>query len=569
VNVNKNICYVIMPYGGDDPVKQGHYTAVYQLLIKTPAEQCGFEVKIEKASPDAVDIPKSISQHLACDELVIADVSELNWNVAYELGLRHALAKGSTILLCNKSTQKQQRFFDIETKRMIPYNGDDMNTLMSELESVQRAVKNAILAHKEQMEHNAILSGNSLHDAYPEFADFMVEYLNTGDESRLQIEELTRQLEACKKENAELSQQILKAGLSKNTMQESIHSSIKRALNNMQYSGTALIGTLRNLLSEDNPDYERIGEILEKGLMEGHLTEANFRSLYQIFKGAGIPQLTGLVLEIAAQNYPKSLDFKSYLADVYSDSYQTYDKALLYANEVLEVSFDPQTNQWKTDCRNIDSDQLAGCLNAYIGLDRYDILGTVCRQLIEQIPQHTSLLLRNLSVAYRHQGNFEEEGKTLQRLIKEFPMEDQTHSLVSQYYIWKGDYAQGYRQMELASALDPEDTNYLIFLAGFVLDGRLFRKGEDLARNVSDREELLRAAVPFLMQAFLKSPIQATLIRCEEFLLRNSTKKYANKLMDWIQKGATPFGIEELNYDSVRYIIGLSTNYDEALYNQF
>ena len=49
VNVNKNICYVIMPYGGDDPVKQGHYTAVYQLLIKTPAEQCGFEVKIEKA----------------------------------------------------------------------------------------------------------------------------------------------------------------------------------------------------------------------------------------------------------------------------------------------------------------------------------------------------------------------------------------------------------------------------------------------------------------------------------------------------------------------------------------
>ena len=60
--------------------------------------------------------------------------------------------------------------------------------------------------------------------------------------------------------------------------------------------------------------------------------------MYHLFRGQeGQQQLTKLILEVAEQQYPASLVFKSYLADTYSDNYKTQDKAIQYADEVLNV----------------------------------------------------------------------------------------------------------------------------------------------------------------------------------------------------------------------------------------
>ena len=99
-------CYAVMPYGGEDEEKQKLYMLIYQLYIRIPAEDMGYMVEREDLSDDGGNIFTNVIEHLAEDDLVIADISGINWNVAYELGIRHSLVKGKTILLCDKEQQE-------------------------------------------------------------------------------------------------------------------------------------------------------------------------------------------------------------------------------------------------------------------------------------------------------------------------------------------------------------------------------------------------------------------------------------------------------------------------------
>lgn len=54
-------------------------------------------------------------------DIVIADISTMNANAIYELGVRHALKPKSTIILCAKDKEKDFKFFDISYVPIIFY----------------------------------------------------------------------------------------------------------------------------------------------------------------------------------------------------------------------------------------------------------------------------------------------------------------------------------------------------------------------------------------------------------------------------------------------------------------
>ncbi len=546
------ICYAIMPYGSTSQDLQDHYELVFQLLIKNPAEAQGYQVIREDHLGQPGDITRNIMRHLAEGALVVADVSGLNWNVAYELGVRHALVKGGTILLCDNETKMP---FDISNLKVIVYN---RQSPVSRLKSVQEEMTLAI-QHREE---EPMDPDNIIHDIYP-FEDFMISYLEGGDaDMQAQMISMSEQLEKLKQENSRLRARLAQGGLAEDEEEKvlDIGASIEQALQSMEYSGTRLTYTLRDALAEEHPDYQKIGNILKMGLTEGYLTEANFRSLYFMFRRKNIPQLTSLILEVAAQRFPYSLDFKSYLADLYSDSYQTRDKALRYANEVLQVSV--EDGVYTTDCRKIDSDQLASCLNAYIGLGRYDIIIQIAPQLMEILPKHREMLMRNLAVAYRQIGEVTKQYEILTRLLNEYPSNDVNHYRVYQYYNTNGDNDQAYYQMEVASALDPDDLDYIFGLAGYIMDYRMAHNDSGMRTKLT-RNECIAVMVPFMMHAMEVETSQDTFDRCKDFLNRNQAKKYISQILQWVKDGMPKYGIEGLDYSAVDHIIALSENLDE------
>ena len=95
------ICYVSMAFGVKHEAASGRtvdYERVYRELIKPAVEQAGLAFQ---RADDFVGslIHKDIAKAVITADVMLADVSSGNANVMYELGIRHALRRGATVLL--------------------------------------------------------------------------------------------------------------------------------------------------------------------------------------------------------------------------------------------------------------------------------------------------------------------------------------------------------------------------------------------------------------------------------------------------------------------------------------
>lgn len=70
-------------------------------------------------------------------DIVIADISTMNANAIYELGVRHALKPKSTIILCAKDKEKEFKFFDISYVPIIFYEHNGLNLHKKSIEETK------------------------------------------------------------------------------------------------------------------------------------------------------------------------------------------------------------------------------------------------------------------------------------------------------------------------------------------------------------------------------------------------------------------------------------------------
>jgi predicted nucleic acid-binding Zn-ribbon protein len=83
---NQMRVFVIMPF-------DEKFTAFYNLLIKRVLEDLGYEVSRADESLDQQNVMRDVIGGIALADLVVADITGLNPNVMYELGICHALNK--------------------------------------------------------------------------------------------------------------------------------------------------------------------------------------------------------------------------------------------------------------------------------------------------------------------------------------------------------------------------------------------------------------------------------------------------------------------------------------------
>ena len=96
------------------------FDAVYQLLFKPALEAAGLQPFRADDEESAGDILKDMFAELVTADFVLADISILNANVFYELGIRHTVGPRGVICL---HAGWAARPFDVAPQRTFPYEG--------------------------------------------------------------------------------------------------------------------------------------------------------------------------------------------------------------------------------------------------------------------------------------------------------------------------------------------------------------------------------------------------------------------------------------------------------------
>lgn len=121
-----NICFVLMPF-------HERYRQVYDDAIRPTIEeaqmQCARADELYSTSPILVDV----MEHIAKATVVIADLTDRNPNVFYELGLTHVAKQNRAVILIAENSEDIP--FDLRHLRVILYerSGDGIARLKSDL----------------------------------------------------------------------------------------------------------------------------------------------------------------------------------------------------------------------------------------------------------------------------------------------------------------------------------------------------------------------------------------------------------------------------------------------------
>lgn len=142
MNGQERNCFVICPIGEPDSETRRRSDQVFKYIIAPAVETLGYTpLRADKIDKPGL-ITSQVIQRIVSDELVVADLTDSNPNVFYELALRHAIRKPFIHLI-----MKGERVpFDVAGTRTIMFDHHD-------LDSVDTA-RDEIIAQLKQIEEN-------------------------------------------------------------------------------------------------------------------------------------------------------------------------------------------------------------------------------------------------------------------------------------------------------------------------------------------------------------------------------------------------------------------------------
>lgn len=153
-------CFIITPIGNENSSTFRKAKGVIEGVIKPILEKYGFEdVKPAYEIAESGLIGNQIISRIVNDDLVVANLTENNPNVMYELAVRHAVAK-PIVHICEKGTTLP---FDIKDNRTIFYENDILGARELE-EKFQNFVNNIdySIKYKNNPIYSAIKVGSIL-----------------------------------------------------------------------------------------------------------------------------------------------------------------------------------------------------------------------------------------------------------------------------------------------------------------------------------------------------------------------------------------------------------------------
>lgn len=134
---DKKICFVISPIGEEGSETRTRSDQTLKHIITEPVAQLGYEViRADKISEPGI-ITTQIIEYIVDAELVIADLTEHNPNVFYELAIRHAMRKPLVQMIRKGDIIP----FDVAATRVIQFDLHNLDSVASAKEEIVSQVK--------------------------------------------------------------------------------------------------------------------------------------------------------------------------------------------------------------------------------------------------------------------------------------------------------------------------------------------------------------------------------------------------------------------------------------------
>lgn len=132
-------CFVISPIGEAESDVRKRSDQVLRHIIRPAAEACGYKaIRADEIDKPGI-ITSQVIQHVVGDPLVIADLTDTNPNVFYELAIRHAIRKPLVQII-----KKGERIpFDVAGTRTIHFDHHDLDSVEAAKEGIIEQIKAA------------------------------------------------------------------------------------------------------------------------------------------------------------------------------------------------------------------------------------------------------------------------------------------------------------------------------------------------------------------------------------------------------------------------------------------
>jgi O-acetyl-ADP-ribose deacetylase (regulator of RNase III) len=148
-------CFVIMPFGEKEDAggRVIDFDKVYEYLIKKTVENLGVRCVRCDEIAEAGWIHSKMFKHIYSADIALVDITSLNPNVFYELGVRHALAESVTVLIRRKGTTIP---FNIQGFQVIDYD-EDMESVEEAKKKITEFIQNGLKSKKNDSPVHEVL----------------------------------------------------------------------------------------------------------------------------------------------------------------------------------------------------------------------------------------------------------------------------------------------------------------------------------------------------------------------------------------------------------------------------
>lgn len=493
-------CFVIMPYGGNDEIKQRRYRGVYNGILARAAREAGYEPKRSDLAANPGHINADFVRDLANADIVVADLSEYNANVFLELGIRFTLRKSGTVLVMDKEYAESIPF-DVRNYQVITYSPTDLADVEEAVAKIVSGIK------KRESEPNK--SDNLVHDILPWLPHVMRE--GARDESSERIEALHKELETLRSENSKLETELRRVK-PEWTRDDGLPGDIDidEILNEADAIRASSGENARLRLHtaiEEGGEQGFVRELREI-LRSPYLTPIDFQAISRMCDQLGLDDHGRATLEIGRARYPEHVDMMLSLAHDYSSSpnRDLRVRGRRMVEDYLTVEHTPDGPKLSRRPPGEYRQAAAALFNVYLNENQYDWVISIADSLEETVGSDV-LFARNKARALHKLRLNDEAEAAFKYAIGIDSVDDTLHAFYADFLDDLGRFADAYQEFELAICGDPNDGNRFVNLANHIMLRGVYRDANDaLVGPISGRQQRLRLAMPLYLKGIEISP---------------------------------------------------------------